>query len=101
MTSDNVFRALSDPTRREILRLLKDGPKTSGEIADAFPSSWATISRHLALLREAQLVIAERSGQEIHYELNTSVFEDLVQHLIDWVKPTRARAKASLKTRKA
>ncbi len=101
MTSDNVFRALSDPTRRQILRLLKDGPKTSGEIADAFPSSWATISRHLALLREAQLVIAERSGQEIHYELNTSVFEDLVQHLIDWVRPTRARTKASLKARKA
>lgn len=101
MTSDYVFRALSDPTRRQILRLLKDGPKTSGEIADAFPSSWATISRHLALLREAELVVAERSGQEIHYELNTSVFEDLVQHLIDWVKPTRARTKASLKTRKA
>ena len=100
MTSDNVFRALSDPTRREILRLLKDGPKTSGEIADAFPSSWATISRHLAILREAQLVVAERSGQEIHYELNTSVFEDLVQHLIDWVRPTRARTRASLKTRK-
>src|SRR5678816_1876793 len=100
MTSDNVFRALSDPTRREILRLLRDGPKTSGDIADAFPSSWATISRHLALLRQAQLVTAERNGQEIHYELNTSVFEDLVQHLIDWVRPTRSRAKASLKARK-
>lgn len=101
MASDNIFRALSDPTRRQILRMLKDGPKTSGEIADAFPSSWATISRHLALLREAQLVVAERSGQEIHYELNTSVFEDLVQHLIDWVKPARTRTRASVKTKEA
>jgi DNA-binding transcriptional ArsR family regulator len=101
MTSDNIFRALSDPTRRQILRMLKDGPKTSGEIADAFPSSWATISRHLALLREAQLVVAERSGQEIHYELNTSVFEDLVQLLLDWVKPTRTRKRVSVKAKEA
>ena len=92
---------MSDPTRRQILRLLKDGPKTSGEIADAFPSSWATISRHLSLLREAQLVVPERIGQEIHYELNTSVFEDLVQHLIDWVKPARSRPRAPVKTKEA
>ena len=101
MASDTVFRAMSDPTRRQILRLLKDGPKTSGEIADAFPSSWATISRHLSLLREAQLVVPERIGQEIHYELNTSVFEDLVQHLIDWVKPARSRRRAPVKTKEA
>ena len=82
-----VFRALADPTRREILRLLRAGPRTSGEIAGRFDSSWPTISRHLAVLREADLILAERNGQEIHYELNTSVFQDLVQHLVEWVKP--------------
>ena len=88
MTSDPVFRALADPTRRQILRLLRDGPRTSGELADAFPTSWATISRHLAVLREAGLVTTERRGQAVAYELNTSVFQDLVQHLVDWVKPS-------------
>jgi ArsR family transcriptional regulator len=88
---DKTFRALADPTRREILRLLRNGPRTSGEIADAFPSTWATVSRHLAVLREADLVVTERDGQMIRYELNTSVVEDLVQHLLDWTRPTRHR----------
>jgi DNA-binding transcriptional ArsR family regulator len=71
-----------------ILRLLRDGPLTSGEIADRFDSSWPTISRHLAVLREAGLVVTERHGQEIRYELNTSVFQDLIQHLVEWTRPT-------------
>jgi len=71
-----------------ILRLLRDGPLTSGEIADRFDSSWPTISRHLAVLREARLVLTERHGQEIRYELNTSVFQDLIQHLVEWTRPT-------------
>jgi DNA-binding transcriptional ArsR family regulator len=82
-----VFRAMADPTRREILRLLRTAPRTSGEIAAKFDSSWPTVSRHLAVLKDAGLVTAERNGQEIHYELNTSVFEDLVEHLLKWVKP--------------
>ena len=61
---------------------------TSGEIADSFDSSWPTISRHLAVLREAGLVVAERQGQAIRYELDTSVFQDLVQHLVEWTRPT-------------
>lgn len=93
MTMDKTFRALADPTRRQILRLLRDGPRGSGEIADAFPSTWATVSRHLAVLREAGLVVAERRGQTILYELNTSVFQDLVQHLADWTRPTERRSK--------
>ena len=84
-----AFRALADETRRAILELLRGGPKTSGEIADQFASSWPTISRHLAVLRAAGLVVTERQGQEIYYELNTSVFEDLVQHLMGWMKPAR------------
>lgn len=85
--SNSAFRALADPTRRDILRILRSGPRTSGEIASRFDSSWPTISRHLAVLREAGLVVAERNGQEIHYELNTSVFQDLVQHLMEWATP--------------
>ena len=50
--------------------------------------SWPTISRHLAVLRDAGLVVTERRGQEIRYELNTSVFQDLIQHLMDWTRPT-------------
>jgi ArsR family transcriptional regulator len=87
-TSNRAFRALADETRRMILRLLRDGPLTSGEIADRFDSSWPTVSRHLAVLREAGLVVTERHGQEIRYELNTSVFQDLIQHLAEWTRPT-------------
>lgn len=82
---NTAFRALADPTRRGILALLRKRPHTSGEIADAFQSSWPTISRHLAVLREARLIRAEREGQFIRYELNTSVVEDVVQHLLQWV----------------
>jgi ArsR family transcriptional regulator, arsenate/arsenite/antimonite-responsive transcriptional repressor len=96
---DRAFRALADDTRRQILRLLRNGPLTSGEIAARFDSSWPTISRHLALLRDADLVTTERRGQEILYELNTSVFQDLVQHLIDWTRPT-GRAGRSRRVRR-
>lgn len=77
-----AFKALADPTRREILELLRDGSKTSGEIAGHFKSSWATVSRHLSLLRDAELILAERDGQFIRYELNTTIVQDLVQHLL-------------------
>ena len=87
----DAFRALADPTRREILRLLRDGPKTSGEIAERFPTSWPTVSRHLAVLRDAGLILSERNGQQIVYELNTTVFQDLVEQVLDWARPTRRR----------
>lgn len=82
-----AFRALADPTRRDIVQLLRGGPLTSGEIAQHFPVAWATISRHLGVLKEAGLITAERHGQQIVYELNTTVVEDLVQHLMAWIKP--------------
>jgi DNA-binding transcriptional ArsR family regulator len=85
----DAFRALADETRREILQFLREGPRTSGQIAAQFNSSWPTISRHLSVLRAGGLVVAERHGQEIYYELNTSVFQDLIQHLVGWLKPTR------------
>jgi ArsR family transcriptional regulator, arsenate/arsenite/antimonite-responsive transcriptional repressor len=81
---DSVFRALSDPTRREILKLLRGQSRTSGEIAAHFSTAWATISRHLAILRDAGLIVAERNGTSIQYELNTTVVQDLVDHLMTW-----------------
>ncbi len=89
---NDVFRALSDPTRREILELLRSGPHTSGEIADKFSTSWATISRHLSVLKDAGLILAERNGQHIVYELNTTVFQDVVENLIKWLRPRRKNA---------
>ena len=87
----HAFKALADPTRRDIVRLLSDGPKTSGDIAEHFPTAWATISSHLGQLRDAGLIVSERQGQQIVYELNTTVFDDLVEHILDWVKPAAKR----------
>ena len=64
-------------------------PLPSGKIAEHFTSSWPTISRHLAVLKEAGLVLAVRDGQQLVYELNTTVFQDVVQHLIGWTSPRR------------
>ncbi len=89
---NDVFRALADPTRREILEMLCTGPRTSGEIAERFPTSWATISRHLAVLRDADLIQSVRDGQFVRYELNTTVFQDVVEHLIKWLRPGRNHA---------
>jgi ArsR family transcriptional regulator len=89
--SNDAFRALADQTRREILQMLRAGPQTSGDIAARFESSWPTISRHLAVLRTAGLVVAVRKGQEIYYEVDTSVFQELIQHLMEWLTPTARR----------
>lgn len=78
MDQQGVFRALADPTRREILRRLRGGPPMSaGEIADHFEISKASLSHHFNVLKAADLVTAERQGQQIIYSLNTSVFEEV------------------------
>jgi ArsR family transcriptional regulator, arsenate/arsenite/antimonite-responsive transcriptional repressor len=97
--SPNVFRALADPTRRQILQMLRKRALNSGEIADRFDATWPTISRHLAVLREAGLVLSVRQKQEIRYELNTSVLQELVQHVMELVAPEPA-ARAARKTTK-
>ncbi len=89
---DSAFKALADPTRREILKLLRKGPRTSGEIAVQFESTWPTISRHLGVLRDADLILSERHGQQIIYELNTTVFDDVIEQLLDWIRPGRKHA---------
>jgi len=92
MLPNTVFRALADPTRREIIRLLRKGPRTSGEIAEQFESAWATVSRHLGILKDAGLIIAERDGQFVRYELNMTVFQDAVDQLLDLVRSRRNHA---------
>lgn len=79
----DVFKALSDPTRREILQLLRRSELTAGAIADNFAMSKPSISHHLSALKSAGLVHAERRGQEIVYSLDTTVFQDVMSYLID------------------
>ena len=77
MGFQETFKALSDPTRREILRLLRDGAKTAGEIGSQFDMTGATISHHLSVLREAGLISDDRRGKYIYYELNLSVLGEI------------------------
>ena len=81
MGFQQTFKALSDPTRREILQLLRDGGRTAGDIAAHFAVSGATISHHLSILREAGLVLDEKRGKYICYELNMSVVDDILNWL--------------------
>jgi DNA-binding transcriptional ArsR family regulator len=74
----DVFKALSDPTRREILAMLRQGDKSAGEIADAFSITKPSISHHLSQLRQAGLVSDTRQGQSIVYSLETTAFQDLM-----------------------
>ena len=78
MGIQNTMKALSDPVRREILALLKPGRLPAGEIAEKFPISSAAISKHLSVLKEADLIRDSREGKFIFYELNTSVLEEVM-----------------------
>jgi ArsR family transcriptional regulator len=80
---NDAFKALADPTRREILRLLRKGEMTAGEIAERFDTSKPTLSHHFAVLKDADLVTARREGPTIWYSLNTTVLEDVVAWAID------------------
>lgn len=83
MSLQQTLRALSDPTRREILNLLKQGRMSAGEITDHFPVTGAAISRHLSVLKEADLITDERQGKFIYYTLNASVLEEIMLWLSD------------------
>jgi DNA-binding transcriptional ArsR family regulator len=80
---DRAFKALADPTRRRILALLRPGDLPAGEIASHFDMAWASVSHHLQVLRDAELVVATRSGQQIIYSLNTTTLQDALRHLMD------------------
>lgn len=78
MGIQHTMKALSDPIRRDILELLKSGRLSAGEIAEHFPVSGAAVSKHLSVLKEADLIRDARSGKFIFYELNTSVLEEVM-----------------------
>lgn len=84
---NNLFKALNDPTRREILELLKEKDLTAGEIADQFNISKPSISHHLDLLRQAGLVVSVKEGQFIYYSLNTTVMDDMLKWIISLQSP--------------
>jgi len=81
--AQDVFRALSDPTRRQVLKLLQGGSKTSGELAGTFDITKGSLSHHFNVLKAADLVRCERRGQQQVYSLNTTVFEDVAAMLLD------------------
>ena len=78
-----LFKALNDPTRREILQLLKQSDLTAGEIADRFSISRPSISHHLEILKQAGLVSSRKDGQYRYYSINTYLVEDLLQWVLD------------------
>ena len=83
MGIQNTLKALADPIRREILNLLKNGPLSAGEIVDHFSVTGASISRHLSVLKEADLIRDRREGKFIYYELNASVLEEIMLWITD------------------
>ena len=83
MSLQNTLRALADPIRREILNLLKQGRLSAGEITDHFPVTGASISRHLSVLKDADLIRDTREGKFIYYDLNASVLEEILLWVSD------------------
>ena len=83
MSLQNTLKALSDPIRREILDMLKGGRMSAGDIVSHFEVTGASISRHLSVLKEADLIRDKREGKFIYYELNTSVVEEVMLWLAD------------------
>lgn len=81
---NSLFKALNDPTRRAILEMLKEVDMTAGDIADKFEMTKPSISHHLSLLKQANLVIDLRKGQFIYYSLNTTVLDDIAKWFIQF-----------------
>jgi DNA-binding transcriptional ArsR family regulator len=83
MRTQEVFKALSDPTRRKVLKLLQGGSSTAGDLAQAFDITKGSLSHHFNVLKAADLIRCERRGQQLVYSLNTTVFEDVAALLLD------------------
>ena len=84
---NSLFKALNDPTRREILELLKEKDLTAGEIAAQFNISKPSISHHLDLLRQAGLVVSVKEGQFIYYSINTTVMDEMLKWIMQFKSP--------------
>ncbi|HLT28711.1 MAG TPA: autorepressor SdpR family transcription factor [Myxococcaceae bacterium] len=87
MGTQDVFKAIADPTRRQILKLLRDGSKTAGELAEAFDITKGSLTYHFNTLKAADLIRSERRGQHQVYSLNTTVFEDMATMLLELFEP--------------
>lgn len=94
---NEAFQALSDPTRREILRLLRQGDLTAGEIAAHFELAKSTLSGHFNVLKHAGLIVAEKNGTAITYSLNTSVVEGLLGAVLELLEVGGAGSKSKQK----
>ena len=95
MSANGVFRALGDPTRREILKLLRQRDMSAGEIADRFPLAKSTLSGHFNVLKHAGLIVAERQGTVIRYSLNVSAFEEALAAVMDLMRAGADRKERS------
>ena len=84
MSIKESFKALSDEYRREILEMLKNGTMTAGDISSKFDLTQATISHHLSIIKKADLVQVQRKGKYIYYELNTTVFDDVMKWIMSF-----------------
>jgi ArsR family transcriptional regulator, arsenate/arsenite/antimonite-responsive transcriptional repressor len=91
MRTQEIFKAISDPTRRDVLKLLQGGSKTAGELAQSFDITKGSLSHHFSVLKAADLVRCERRGQQQVYSLNTTVFEDVAALLLDLFRVQRKR----------
>jgi DNA-binding transcriptional ArsR family regulator len=91
MGINDVFRALGDPTRREILRILRKRDLTAGELADRFSLAKSTLSGHFAILRHAGLIVAEKRGTSIVYSLNVSAVEEAVSAVMETLGVGRSK----------
>ena len=95
MRTEHVYKALADPTRREIISLMKRDSLSAGQLAEHFPMTKGSLSHHFNVLKAADLVRCERRGQQIVYSLNASVFEEVAASLMDLLsigRPKRGRS---------
>jgi len=83
MAGHKAFKAIADPTRRQILALLRNGERTAGELAEHFDMAKPSVSHHFAVLKDAELIVSRREGQQIWYSLNTTVVQDLLSWSMD------------------
>lgn len=91
MSANRAFKALADPTRRQILALLRHGEMTAGDLAEHFDMTKPSMSHHFAVLKDADLITSRREGQQIWYGLNTTVVQDVVAWAMDLTASGRKR----------
>ena len=96
---NEVFKALADPTRREILRTLRGGARSAGELAELFPIAKSTLSGHFAVLKAADLVSTEKRGTSVIYRLNATVFDEVLGEVLGFFRIGDRTADAAGKTK--